>query len=70
VNGVLRDFYEVVIPQSFDSIIFDIKMRYFEDTRDIGAEGGEIQSTLESGVKVIIHKRTFDDDAKVKVRVS
>ena len=36
----------------------------------IPPEGGEIYSSMEPGVRAIIYRRTFDETAKAKIRVS
>jgi hypothetical protein len=36
----------------------------------IPPEGGEVYSSMEPGVRAIIYRRTFDEPAKVKIRVS
>lgn len=35
----------------------------------IPVEGGEFSSTMENGVRAFVHKRTFDETTKVKLRV-
>lgn len=69
VDGKLHDFYETVIREPFTNVIFDIKARYLENSRMIPVEGGEFSSTMENGVRVFVHKRTFDETTKVKLRV-
>lgn len=63
------DFLEVIIHDPFRYIIFDIKARFIEDVRTIPAGGGELISSMDSGVHVRITKRSFDGPARVKLRV-
>jgi len=69
VNGALFNFYEVLIEQEFTNIIFEIKLRFLEDTKDMSVHGGAIQSRMEPGVRVTVQQKTFETDALVKVRV-
>ena len=64
------DFVEVPFQEDFQYMLFDIKARYWEDSRTVPLGGGEVESTMEPGVKVMAAKNTFDAAAKVKVRVS
>ena len=60
----------MIIHDPFRYIIFDIKARFTEDIRSVPMEGGELLSSMEPGVRIQIAKRSFDEPAKVKLRVS
>ena len=53
----------------FHFVIFDVKVRYREDVATIGPAGGELESQMEQGIRVEVRSRTFDQPAKMKLKV-
>ena len=55
--------------EPFRSLVFHVKPSYTQDSDVIATEGGELRSTLEPDIRVVISRRTFDGRTKVKLRV-